>query len=286
VLASPRQVRGGMPSYLSEMATELLDPATPLPAADALAAELGRLDADHNDEFFGEVGGLGFSAHAPVETNEHRRPGGRKIALGVGVLVVISAAVIVVAAKFGGANSAKTTTPTPQVSVSASATRPQQTNQPVQLQLGPGQVRIVDPPRGNRSEVAGVEKTVDGDLSTGWRTDRYDQPEFGKLKPGMGVLIDLGAAVDVVNVEVDFDVPGAIVQVMTGASDPGATSNGDKQLIKDFKPIGEPRPAGATTVLGVGQKTRYLLVFLTSLPVNDTGSGFQVAIDEIRVFRK
>jgi len=191
-----------------------------------------------------------------------------------------------VATKLAGANAAKPSTPAPQVSASATATQPQQTNQPVQLQLGPGQVRIVDPPHGTRTELGGVEKTVDGDTSTGWRTERYDQPEFGKLKPGMGVLIDLGAAVDIVNVEVDFDVPGATVQVMTGTHDPGATSNGDKQLLKDFKPLGEPRTAGATTVLPVGQKTRYLLVFLTSLPPNESGSGFQVAIDEIKVYRK
>jgi tRNA A-37 threonylcarbamoyl transferase component Bud32 len=285
-LASPRQVRGGLPSYLSEMATDLLNADVPPPPADALAAELARLDADHNDEFFGEVGGLGFGAQAAADPHEHRRPSARKIVLGVTFLVVISAAALVVATKLTGASAGKPHAQSTPTASAAATTGQQDPIKPIQLQLGPGQVRIVDPPRGNRTEVDGVEKAVDGDESTGWRTDNYKQPRFGNLKPGMGVLIDLGAAVDVVNVKVDFDVPGATVQVMTGDRDPGATSAGDKQLLKDFKPDGDPRVGGASTVLGVGQKTRYLLVFITSLPPTESGSGYQVAIDEISVFRK
>jgi iron(III) transport system ATP-binding protein len=38
-------------------------------------------------------------------------------------------------------------------------------------------------------DVRGVEAVVDGDLSTTWRTDTYNSPAFGNLKPGMGLLI-------------------------------------------------------------------------------------------------
>ena len=33
---------------------------------------------------------------------------------------------------------------------------------------------------------------VDGDPDTAWRTERYDEPDFGNLKPGVGVVVDLG----------------------------------------------------------------------------------------------
>ena len=52
-------------------------------------------------------------------------------------------------------------------------------------------------------------------------------PNFGNLKPGMGVLIDLGAERDVANVKVDFLIPGATVEARVGSSDPGASSPTD-----------------------------------------------------------
>ena len=61
------------------------------------------------------------------------------------------------------------------------------------LALRPDQVRIVDPPDGDRTEFDGSEKLVDGKETTGWATDEYQQANFGAIKPGMGMLINLGA---------------------------------------------------------------------------------------------
>ena len=54
-LASPRQVRGGIPRHLDEIAAQVLDPRNAPPAASALAAEFARLamqgvESDYDDD--------------------------------------------------------------------------------------------------------------------------------------------------------------------------------------------------------------------------------------------
>ena len=53
-------------------------------------------------------------------------------------------------------------------------------------------VRIVDPPKGERNDAGEAKLTVDDSKETGWETQRFNQSNFGNLKPGMGVLINLG----------------------------------------------------------------------------------------------
>src|SRR5215475_300537 len=89
-LASPRQVRGGLPPLLSDLAMDLLNPSIEVPDADTLAAELGRLDTDSGDEFFDDGGPLGFVT--PLRSSDIDSPNrtGRKIVIGVAALLVLS----------------------------------------------------------------------------------------------------------------------------------------------------------------------------------------------------
>ena len=50
-IAAPRQVRAGIPAYLDDLTMDLLDPQLAPPSADALAAELGRLDAAAEEQY-------------------------------------------------------------------------------------------------------------------------------------------------------------------------------------------------------------------------------------------
>ncbi len=63
----------------------------------------------------------------------------------------------------------------------------------VQIAIGADQVRIVDPPGGDRDELRDIEKVVDGDTDERLvhRTS-YFSPKFGNVKAGMGIFIDLG----------------------------------------------------------------------------------------------
>jgi hypothetical protein len=279
-LASPRQMRGGLPSYLSELATDLLDPAIPAPTADSLAAELGRLDTEGNDELFGD-GALGFAPPGRDTGTGTSSRGGRKILFGVAALAVIAGLAFVVAGKLGGGHGSPVATPT----VTTTSSQHNPNNQPTTITLTAGQIRIVDPPRGDRTEGDNVDRMVDGDQNTGWHTSKYNSAPFGHLKPGMGVLIDLGKPTNVANLKADFADPGATVAVEIGDTDPGDTSAGDGKIVRTYKMIGEPRQAHSTEVFPIGQTTRYVLLWITSLP--PAGSQFpdryQVTIDEIAI---
>ena len=133
-------------------------------------------------------------------------------------LLIISAAALVVSLRLAGSSSpaaagspTESTSPSVRPSTSASAA-----GGPIAISAS--QVRIVDPPNGTRDNLADADKAVDGDDSTGWQTNWYKSAGFGNLKPGMGLLIDLGKPVNVANVKVDFDSPGATVSARVGDS--------------------------------------------------------------------
>jgi eukaryotic-like serine/threonine-protein kinase len=155
------------------------------------------------------------------------------------------------------------------------------------LALRPDQLRVVDPPRGNRSEVKGAEKVIDGNESTGWSTEHYQQANFGGIKPGMGILINLGEAKKVTAVKVSVNTQGASVSLRAGTADPGDTTEGDKTIADGFTVLGPTLDdfPGTNMVLPVPesqQTVQYLLVWITKLPQTAPGS-FALTINEIVV---
>jgi eukaryotic-like serine/threonine-protein kinase len=288
-LAAPRQMRGGVPTFLDELTMDLLNPAMTPPSAEVLVGELSRFEEQDGGHglFAGPQATLGFDTfdHTTVPAEPPRRAG-RKIALGVAGLLVIALVGIFGAAQAlssgGGSGSKAASTATN----SAAAQRTGAPGAPVPLTLHGDQVRIVDPPNGDRTELEHADRTVDGDTKTGWSTQQYRPPaEFGGYKPGMGVLINLGSPRKVTSVKVLLSAPGATVSLRAGDSDPGSSGDGDGKVAKDFVVVGdEHADAPATLILpGAPDKpTQYLLVWISKLPADGKG-GFQIGIQEITV---
>ena len=128
---------------------------------------------------------------------------------------------------------------------------------------------------------------VDGKETTGWTTDTYQQATFGGIKPGMGILINLGAPRKVTAVRVIVDEQGASVSLRAGTSDPGNTTDGDGAIANTFTPLGpslDDHP-GTNMVLPVpedAQTVQYLLVWITKLPQAEPGE-FRLTVNEIVV---
>ncbi|MGQ4514993.1 protein kinase family protein [Streptomyces sp. DW26H14] len=136
-----------------------------------------------------------------------------------------------------------------------------------------------DPPPGDGSEnPEDVPKAIDGNAATSWETKRYiGEPTFGNLKPGVGLILDLGTAQTVGSVTVDF---AGETSVELRAADPDATTSptsldgftkiaqgtGEKVSLKPSKPV----------------KSRYVLVWLTKLPAAGDG-GYRGEVSEIHV---
>jgi hypothetical protein len=284
-LASPRQVRGGIPRYLDEVATDLLDHRIEPPAPAALAVDFARLatqggdgDYDYDDD-----GPMGFGA----DHGGGRRRSGR-IAVGIAGLAAIALIGAFIGIRVLGSGSGAQPQPSqagnsvPTISAGPAGTP---------IAIAPNQVRIVDPPRGDGGELADAALTVDGKDSTGWPTSDYTRPDFGGLKPGMGVLLDLGGPTKVSEVRVLVNKTGSSIELRAGNSDPGigitdnaAARAADAQIVKDYTPVGQPLNNfdGTRMVFDLDNvTTRYLMVWITNLPPH--GDRYQLIVDEITV---
>ena len=139
-------------------------------------------------------------------------------------------------------------------------------------------IRDFDPPPGDGSESPDqVRNAVDLDATTAWTTSRYDSAPLGGLKPGVGLLLDLGRPTTLSRVQVGFTAPGTSVEVRT--ADAVGTSASAYRL------VGAVRDAGqvASLALPAGSRGRYWLVWLTRLPKVPT--GYRAGIAELRFTR-
>ena len=112
-------------------------------------------------------------------------------------------------------------------------------------------------------EEAGL--AVDGDRSTAWTTETYDDA-LELLKPGVGLVFDLGRRRAVERVKVISPQPGYAFEVKTAGSLPGDETG--------FTDVGaQNRAPAAATIDTAGARGRYWLVWITKLPGGDGGTA-------------
>jgi hypothetical protein len=120
-----------------------------------------------------------------------------------------------------------------------------------------------------------VPKAYDGDPSTSWSTLEYrGSPNFGNLKDGVGIVLDLGSSQSLKGVTITTTTPGATVEVRT-ADQPADNLDG-------FQPAADGK-LDATTDLTFDKpvKARFVLVWITALVPSD--NGFSAGIAEVAV---
>jgi len=280
-IVTPRQIRAGIPPHLDEIASDLLSPQVQPPAAAQLAAEFARLatqgaDLDYDD------GPIGFGDH---DVAGGKRRAGGKLAIGVALLAAIAVIGAFIGARVLGQDpQAGPTGPTGPSVVTTPANRAPGTAIPVR----PDQVRVVDPPTGDRTELDGYERVIDGVEATGWATDEYNGANFGGLKPGMGILINLGAPTKIEAVKVVVSRQGATMELRSGPKDFGNDTAGDSQVASTYTAVSNAAEdhSGTTVVFAVApekQNVQFLLVWISKLPPNGKGK-FALAINEISLF--
>jgi hypothetical protein len=116
---------------------------------------------------------------------------------------------------------------------------------------------------------------VGSGASQPWQTDWYTTADFGRLKQGTGLLLDMGSAVTATTVRIDLGpYPGADLQLRAG-NEPSL----DSMHVK-----ASANGAGGTVSLHLSSpaRDRYLLVWFTLLPPNGRGqyqgSVYSVAV--------
>ncbi|MEV6051578.1 protein kinase family protein [Streptomyces sp. NPDC052107] len=127
--------------------------------------------------------------------------------------------------------------------------------------------RDFDPFSADHSEKpADVGKVYDNSPSTYWQTDFYLSPKFGNLKPGVGVILDLGKVQQVGKATVTF-LGDTSVELRAASADAVSQPT-------SFDAYGKAASGSGTTVVLMPDKplkTRYLLVWLTELPSDGAG---------------
>ncbi|MFD0468857.1 hypothetical protein ACFQ0B_11485 [Nonomuraea thailandensis] len=237
---TPRQVTAGVPGYLdtitvraclpesrrgqgalaspSEVADSLADVARPMPIpisypstpAVASASHTEGLDIAHRQK-------TAPAAPLPPPPMHHRPPNGgstlNRVLMTLVVLLVIAA--VGVGAWTIGRSLGSPTTPQ---TASAAPTSTKSATVAVDA-VKPKNAKGFDP-LGDGDEKSDIAKlAIDGKPGTLWKTETYTSADLGRLKDGVGLLLDLGKAMQISDVVATLsDAPGATVELKVGDS--------------------------------------------------------------------
>jgi len=107
---------------------------------------------------------------------------------------------------------------------------------------------------------------IDSNRATEWDTQWYrGNPVFGGLKPGSGLILDMGKTVTLKSVDVQFGaIPGADVQIMIG----NTASPQSPATVSLFSTVATATDVAGEHLFRVTSKAsgRYVLIWFTKLP--------------------
>jgi hypothetical protein len=246
------------------------DSAGSRPSSGGSAGADGTQDTGAGPEFWPFAGN-------PEEDNDvHTGKEGRgwlRTAIVVGVLLVLVVAVAIAFTR-GRQDGGTQTDSGPSQKPSSSA---QAQGAPIKLAGVSDFDPQADPPEENPDE---APNAIDGDSATSWTTSTYrGDPALGGLKPGVGLMVDLGKAQEVGSVAVRFK--GAPTSFEVYAAPAGVTEPPDSIDQLDKVATKKDAPQRANVQLDPSANTRYVLVWLTKLP--EVPGGFKGEITDITV---
>lgn len=128
-------------------------------------------------------------------------------------------------------------------------------------------------PEGDGSENDAAAENVLPGVSGVWETDRYNSAEFGNLKSGLGLGLELEEEATVTSVAIISGSPGGTVEIRVGDSaDPeDAETVATGELPDDTGTIELDEPATGT----------HVFVWITELP--SVSEGYRARISEIEL---
>ena len=157
---------------------------------------------------------------------------------------------------------------------------------------GPGPVAIVtayafDPKIDGGDGQENSDKAVlavDGDASTAWTSETYlNNPKLGGLKPGVGLVLDLGQARTVTQVTLTLGAEPVTFEVRVPKTDPSASTpvmDSQSQWTPVASATADKSPY--TVTLTTPTSTRWVLVYFTSL-AEVSSKHYEAIVDEVQV---
>ncbi|GGS87764.1 protein kinase family protein [Streptomyces chromofuscus] len=123
-----------------------------------------------------------------------------------------------------------------------------------------------------------VDKVYDTTPGTYWQTSYYEGANFGNLKPGVGVILDLGKAQQVGKVTVAFK-GSTSVELRTASGD----TSGMPTSFDSYSKVAEGSGTTVTLKPGKTLTSRYLLVWLTELPIQADDGKWRGRMIDVKV---
>lgn len=124
---------------------------------------------------------------------------------------------------------------------------------------------------------------IDGDSDTYWRTNTYNNANFGNLKDGLGVVVDLGRRTRLATMTLETPSPGINYEVRVPADNDEAPSR-DPDAWESAANVtnAEARQVIQFNEMDPPVESRYLLVWIVA-PLVDFDQGPSAAFSEIEV---
>ncbi|GAC1443115.1 MAG: hypothetical protein NVSMB55_15730 [Mycobacteriales bacterium] len=190
-----------------------------------------------------------------------RRKIGRRAgaAAGAGVLVAALAVAVVASTSSGEGH------PPPGATRATDQARPNLRTLPI------SSARLFHPGGSDQDHPADVHLAYDGNPSTAWTTQHYADATFGSLRPGVGIVFDLGTPQAVRRLRLAMTSAGSAVEVHAG-NDP------DQLLREQLVDRAASAPALIDKTLPQPARARYWLVWVSRLPA---AGNHQAGIAEI-----
>ncbi|HUR51137.1 MAG TPA: protein kinase [Mycobacteriales bacterium] len=261
---APHQVRAGVPRQLDHVVLRALDPAQ-VPTLPPLAAPAALADA--TDACAEEARHARQAALAVREPTWARRHLGWLLAA---ALVMLFGAV----GWFSGLAIGELPRQPDAVDALASPRpTPSGASPAPRIPLQRVSIRDFDPLGDGQENPDQVRNATDLDPTTAWVTQRYRSAAFSGLKPGVGLLLDLGRRQEVHRVEVALTARGAHLELRVADTLPATLS--DTLLVAQDDSERQLITLAATT----GLRARFVLVWVTELPKDE--DGYRVGIAEV-----
>jgi eukaryotic-like serine/threonine-protein kinase len=227
--------------------------------------------------------------HAPSPvTTTMVRGRGRWLAPLVAVGIVVTAIAVLVWTGSLRPDPAPATGTSPPTNTAA--------QQPADVRVPAAAVGSINPKEagGERNDI--VARATDGDTGTAWSTQRYNRDNFGELKAGTGLILQLDEAVAAWRLNLPLNPAGGRAKIYA-ADQP----YGNQQTISPLQPasalerrlvelgwneVGAEQDLSRRTSFDLSgdRPYRYYLVWLTDLPEAERG-GWRLEVREARLFR-
>jgi hypothetical protein len=156
----------------------------------------------------------------------------------------------------------------PPAQVAIPATRP--ASSPATRSLSVASIVAFGADGASDGDNPGIVSRINGGGAEPWYSSWYATPEFGDLKAGTGLMLDMGNPVTVSSVQLVLgSQQGADIQVRVG----------NTTALADLSTVATATDAGGTVRLSVATRAsgRYVLIWFTALPPNGQGN-YQVSV--------